>query len=63
ADADLKEILAHDRTRFDVAAASGAQWISTDADEIRWPDYIIGWSQQAVFRLNPLLEKQPPVPH
>ncbi len=58
ADADLKEPLAHDRTRFDLAASSGAQWISTDAPDPdpRWPDYFAGWPNHAVFRLNPVFD-------
>ncbi len=58
ADTDLKEVLAHDRSRFDKAASSGAQWISTDAPETdpRWPNFFIGWPDHAPFRLNPLFQ-------
>ncbi len=58
ADADLKEPLANDLSRFIFAASSGAQWISTDAPEPdpRWPDYFVGWPNRAVFRFNPLFE-------
>ena len=62
ADADLKEPLAHDLTRFEMAASSGAQWISTDAPacepDPRWPAYFVGWPNRAVFRFNPLFENQ-----
>ena len=62
ADADLKEVLARDRTRFDIAASSGAQWISTDAPECepdpRWPGFFVGWLDHAVYRPNPLFQDQ-----
>jgi hypothetical protein len=55
ADAGLHEIRAQDLSRFERAAASGAQWISTDAPEPdpRWPEYQVAWPDKAVFRINP----------
>ena len=62
ADADLKEVLARDHTRFDLAAASGAQWISTDAPQCepdpRWPGFFTGWPAPAIYRLSPLFQDQ-----
>lgn len=61
ADADLKEVLTNDRARFDKAAASGAQWISTDAPEPnpRWPGYFVAWPHHATFRLSPMWSGSP----
>lgn len=56
ADANLREPRANDRSRFERAAASGAQWTSTDLPEPdpRWPDYHVAWPDRAVFRVNPV---------
>ncbi len=55
ADANLHEARNNDRTRFDKAAASGAQWISTDFPEPdqRWPEYHVAWPDSAAFRVIP----------
>lgn len=56
ADGNLTEAKAGDFSRFEKAAASGAQWISSDLPEPdpRWPDYQIAWPERAVFRINPI---------
>jgi hypothetical protein len=56
ADADLVEVRAKDRGRFESAVASGAQWISTDAPEElpHLPGYRVGWEVGRVWRMNPV---------
>jgi hypothetical protein len=56
ADANLREAKANDRSRFEKAAATGAQWLSTDFPEPdpRWPDYQVAWPERAVFRVSPI---------
>jgi hypothetical protein len=59
ADANLREARANDRSRFERAAASGAQWISTDLPEPdpRWPGYHVAWPGREVFRVNPVVPR------
>ncbi len=61
ADANLREPRANDRGRFERAAASGAQWISTDLPQPdpRWPDYHVAWPAREVFRVNPVVPEPP----
>jgi hypothetical protein len=59
ADAELKEVLANDRSRFEAAVSSGAQWISTDAPEPdpRQPNYQVSWPNHVPWSLNQFFVK------
>ncbi|MEO7099834.1 MAG: Ca2+-dependent phosphoinositide-specific phospholipase C [Luteolibacter sp.] len=61
ADMDLKEVRAKDLSRFQKAAASGAQWISTDAPEELpdLPGYSVSWPNHRVWQADPVIPSKP----
>jgi hypothetical protein len=59
ADESLREVRAADDSRFQKAASSGAQWISTDAPEELpgMPGYKVQWKDGKVWRKNVVIEE------